>query len=92
MDELEYTGNVEDETKFGITLGRVKFGLEYDFDDEALSVTIFEAKDLPAADEGTYNYNGKDFDLNICNHKLLKLVHAHNFHHYDCEMLFPCNN
>ena len=29
----------------------VRFSFEYDFDAETLEVTIFEARDLPAADE-----------------------------------------
>ena len=51
-DELEYSGNQLTDDKFGIQLGRVKFGLQYDFDTESLEVTIFEARDLPSADEG----------------------------------------
>ena len=52
VDELEYSGPELDNDKFGLILGRVKFGLEYDVDCESLLVTIFEARDLPAADEG----------------------------------------
>ena len=32
-------------------LGKVKFSMRYDFKDQNLHVTIFEARDLAAADE-----------------------------------------
>ncbi|XP_057292798.1 synaptotagmin 1-like [Hydractinia symbiolongicarpus] len=51
-DELEFSADQVDDDKFGIQLGRVRFGLEYDVDAESLSVTIYEARDLPSADEG----------------------------------------
>ena len=57
VDELEYSGVDNNDDKFGIRLGRVRFGLEYDFDTETLNVTVFEAKDLPSADEGAIYFN-----------------------------------
>ena len=40
--------------KYAITLGQVRFGLEYDEEAEKLDITIFEATNLPAADEGWF--------------------------------------
>ena len=52
VDEMEYSLEGEDGGKFGISLGQVHFGLNYDQVKEALTIKIIEAKDLPAADEG----------------------------------------
>lgn len=70
VNELEYSyeGN---ENRFGIKLGQVKFGLEYDFEREELRVTIFEAKNLPAADEGT------TIAFKLCLSSNLKLFKIH---------------
>lgn len=40
--------------KFGIKLGQVHFGLNYDNVKNILRIKIYEAKDLPAADEGIH--------------------------------------
>lgn len=40
--------------KFGIKLGQVHFGLNYDNVKNILRIKIYEAKDLPAADEGFF--------------------------------------
>ncbi|XP_065667144.1 synaptotagmin-1 [Hydra vulgaris] len=50
--ELQYSGFIENEPKFSIVPGKVRFSLEYDEEAEVLKVTIIEAQNLPAADEG----------------------------------------
>ena len=42
--------------KYPITMGTVRFGLKYDFENEALTVIIYEATNLPAADEGKIEF------------------------------------
>ncbi|XP_065051858.1 synaptotagmin-2-like isoform X2 [Rhopilema esculentum] len=54
VDEMDYSvaGFFDEEGIEGTVLGRVKFSMVYDFKEQNLSITIFEATDLPAADEG----------------------------------------
>ena len=52
VNELEYSYKDDMAGKFGITLGQVHFGLNYDSVKNILKIKIYEAKDLPAADEG----------------------------------------
>jgi len=53
MDEMDYSvaGFYEEEEFKGTVLGSVKFSMVYDFQEQNLSITIFEANDLPSADE-----------------------------------------
>ena len=52
VNELDFVVPQATEKANPITLGMVRFGLKYDFNEEIFEVTIFEAKNLPAADEG----------------------------------------
>lgn len=54
VDELEFFIPPKPGKTYPITLGEVLFGLSFDFEAEQLEVTIYEAKNLPAADEGEF--------------------------------------
>eukprot|EP00794_Sanderia_malayensis_P012747 gene12747-14053_t len=53
VDEMDYSvaGFFEEEDVEGTVLGRVNFGMQYNEIEQSLTVTIFEATDLPSADE-----------------------------------------
>ena len=53
VNELEFSAGDGEFGKFGIKLGQVHFGLNYDNVKNILRIKIYEAKDLPAADEGS---------------------------------------
>eukprot|EP00112_Aurelia_sp_Birch-Aquarium-sp1_P010756 Seg229.5 transcript_id=Seg229.5/GoldUCD/mRNA.D3Y31 product="Synaptotagmin 1" pseudo=true protein_id=Seg229.5/GoldUCD/D3Y31 len=55
FDEMDYSvaGFCEEEELEGTVLGRVLFSMKYLFEEQSLSITIFEANDLPSADEDT---------------------------------------